>query len=83
MIQGSASGDANKGARKNGTGYSDTADTRAAGTKGIGLTDAELDDYSRKYGCTKEQLKRMENGALIEVMFGPRGTKPRNGFDSL
>jgi hypothetical protein len=83
MVQGSASGDANRGARKNGTGHSGTAATRAAGTKGIGLTETELDELVTETGYTREQLKRMENGALIEVMFGPRGTKPRNGFDSL
>lgn len=83
MVQSSASGDANRGARRNGTGDSDTSATRAAGTKGIGLTDAELDTLVKETGCTREQLQRMENAALIEVIYGNNGSKPRNGFDSL
>lgn len=83
MIQGSASGDANIGARKKGTGHSDTSATRAAGTKGIGLTDAELDALVTETGCTRDQLRRIENAALMEVIYGTNGSKPRNGFDSL
>ncbi len=83
IIQGSVSGNTNTGARKNGTGHSDTSANRPAGTKSMGLTDAELDDLSRQYGFTKDQLKRMENGALVEVVCGRRETKARNGFDSL
>ena len=83
MIQGSASGDANMGARKNGTGYSGPSATRADGTKGIGLTDAELDALVTESGCTRDQLRRIENAALIEVIYEANGSKPRNGFDSL
>jgi hypothetical protein len=57
MIQGSASGDANIGARKRGAGHSDTSATRAAGTKGIGFTDAELDALVKEGGWTRDQLK--------------------------
>lgn len=83
MIQGSASGDANMGARTNTSGRSEKSANRAAGTKGIGLTDAELDELVTGTGYTRDQLLRMENAALMEVIYGTNGSKPRNGFDSL
>jgi hypothetical protein len=83
MIQGSASGDANIGAKNNTTGLPKKSAPRAAGTNGIGLTDAEMDALVEKTGCTRDQLRRMENAALMEVIFGTNGTKPRHGFDSL
>lgn len=83
MIQGSASGDANRGARKNGTGHSDTSAPRAAGTKGIGLTDAELDALVKETGFPRDQLKRLENDFLMRECYGVKRNKPRHGFDSL
>lgn len=83
MIQGSASGDAIMRAKKNGTGHSATSASCAAGTKGIGLTDAELAALVTETGCTRDQLRRIENAALMEVVYGANGSKPRHGFDSL
>jgi hypothetical protein len=83
IIQPSAGGDANIGAGNNTAGLPKKSAPRAAGTNGIGLTDAELDAIVEKTGCTRDQLRRMENVAAMEVVYGVNGGRPRHGFDSL